>query len=350
MSENQKLKIAYIELDTHPDILSNFYELMRDSEVFEVSYFLSEKISRIFNVQDSAIRIVDVKNVVQVLQQESWDLVVIGTVHRYFNVFSKIVKQFPTAIIVHNLEFSKSSKQNLTSSIVKEDTLYRLKLATKEGLFSMNSVYENAKTLFVLDQKFENSKYEFLPLFYVKSTENQSSDVFKVVIPGAVSQKRRDYKRILKQVLNFKKPTELVLLGKAQGYELKWILETKKQLPNHIHLSYFTEKVPQEHYDSILISGNVLWCPIQIETEFFSQKEWYGKTKLSGNIGDAIKFAKPAVFPKEYQSDFPFIFSEESDVETQLHDVSNSKIDWNSFSKEKVQKELEETLLKAIKI
>lgn len=350
MSENQKLKIAYIELDTHPDILSNFYELMRDSEVFEVSCFLSEKISKIFNVQDSAIRIVDVKNVVQVLQQESWDLVVIGTVHRYFNVFSKIVKQFPTAIIVHNLEFSKSSKQNLTSSIVKEDALYRLKLAMKEGLFSMNSVYEKAKTLFVLDQKFENSKYQFLPLFYVKSTENQISDVFKVVIPGAVSQKRRDYKRILKQVLNFKKPTELVLLGKAQGDELKWILEAKKQLPNQIQTKYFTEKVPQEHYDSILKSANVLWCPIQIETEFFSQKEWYGKTKLSGNIGDAIKFAKPAVFPKEYQSDFPFIFSEESDVETQLQDVSNSKIDWNSFSKEKVQKELEDTLLKAIKI
>lgn len=350
MSENQKLKIAYIELDTHPDILSNFYELMRDSEVFEVSYFLSEKISIIFNVQDSAIRIVDVKNVVQVLQEESWDLVVIGTVHRYFNVFSKIVKQFPTAIIVHNLEFSKSSNQNLTSLIVKEDTLYRLKLATKEGLFSMNSVYENAKTVFVLDQKFENSKYQFLPLFYVKSAETQSSDVFKVVIPGAVSQKRRDYKRILNQVLKFRKPTELVLLGKAQGEELKWILEAKKQLPNHIQIVYFTEKVPQEQYDLILKSANVLWCPVQIETEFFSQKEWYGKTKLSGNIGDAIKFAKPAVFPKEYQSDFPFVFSEKSDVETQLHDVSNSKIDWNSFSKEKVQKELEETLLKVIKI
>ncbi len=350
MSENRKLKIAYIELDTHPDILSNFYELMRDSEIFEVSYFLSAKISKIFNVQNSAIRIVDEKNVVQILQEKPWDLVVIGTVHRYFNVFSKIVKQFPTAIIVHNLEFSKSSKQNLTSSIVKEDALYRLKLATKEGLFSMNSVYENAKTLFVLDQKFENSKYLFLPLFFVKSTNTQNSEVFKVVVPGAVSQKRRDYKRILNQILKFTKPTEFVLLGKSQGEELKWIMETKKHLPNHIQIVYFTEKVPQEHYDSILKSANVLWSPIQIETEFFSQKEWYGKTKLSGNIGDAIKFAKPAVFPKKYQSDFPFIFSEESDIETQLHDVSNSNIDWNSFSKEKVQKALEETLLEAIKI
>ena len=350
MSENHKLKIAYIELDTHPDILSNFYELMRDSEIFEVSYFLSEKISKIFNVQDSAIRIVDAKNLVHILQEKKWDLVVIGTVHRYFNVFSEIVKKFPTSIIVHNLEFSKSSKQNLTTSLVKEDALYRLKLATKEGLFSMNSVYENAKSLFVLDQKFENYKYQFLPLFYVKSIDSQDSNVFKIVIPGAVSQKRRDYKRVLNQIINFKKPTELVLLGKAQGDELKWILEVKNQLPNPIQITYFTEKVPQEHYDLILKSANVLWCPIQIETEFFSQKEWYGKTKLSGNIGDAIKFAKPAVFPKEYQSDFPFIFSEKSDVERQLHEVSNSKIDWSAFSKEKIQKSLEEMLWKAIKI
>jgi hypothetical protein len=38
--------------------------------------------------------------------------------------------------------------------------------------------------------------------------------------------------------------------------------------------------------------ADVLWCPIQQETEFFSHKEIYGTTKMTGNLGDAIKFGK----------------------------------------------------------
>jgi hypothetical protein len=42
--------------------------------------------------------------------------------------------------------------------------------------------------------------------------------------------------------------------------------------------------------------ADVLWCPIQQKTMFFSQEEIYGKTKMTGNLGDAIKFGKQAVF------------------------------------------------------
>jgi hypothetical protein len=57
-------------------------------------------------------------------------------------------------------------------------------------------------------------------------------------------------------------------------------------------------------------TAEVLWCPIQKETRFFGIPEIYGKTKMSGNIGDAIKYAKPAIFPKSYSASYSFIFKE----------------------------------------
>lgn len=348
MSENRKFKIAYIELDTHADILSNFYGLLHDSEIFGVSYFISDKISQQFPVQDSAIRVVNPSNVLQILQNENWDLVIIGTAHRYFNLFSDIITKFPTALIAHNLAFTSISKINLVKSLFKEDFFYRLKLLFKEGLLSVHSVFKNAKVIFVLDEKLGNKQCQFLPVFYIQTTKKSTSGYFTVVVPGAVSQKRRDYKRILNQVSRFGQPTKIILLGKAQGEELRWIEEAKKRVPKHVQLKYFTKKVPQEEYDGLLRSADVLWCPIQIDTEFFSNDEKYGITKVSGNIGDAIKFATPAIFPKAYETNYPFIFSEVSDIESQLHSVSNTTIDWSLFARNTVKERLEYALLKAI--
>jgi hypothetical protein len=76
--------------------------------------------------------------------------VIIGTVHRYFNTFLAITKKYNTAVITHNLNFTKASKFDL-KSIFKGDIIYRLKLWWKEGLF-YSSVYQKSKSLLVLDE------------------------------------------------------------------------------------------------------------------------------------------------------------------------------------------------------
>ena len=92
--------------------------------------------------------------------------------------------------------------------------------------------------------------------------------------------------------------------------------------------------------------ADILWCPIQQETEFFSQKEIYGLTKMSGNIGDAIKFGKLAIFPENYPSKYPFIIPEIQNIEAQL-DVYQKHLEYHfqeKFSKEKVLNQLEKTI------
>ena len=388
-------KIAYIELDTHSEIALNFMELMNDSALFSVDYYFSEKILKTLGLQETDnIKKVSAENILQNLSQyqlpnTKYDLVLIGTVHRYFNVFEKIAEQFNTSIICHNLNFVKASNFDLLSSIFKEDFQYRLKLLLKEGLLRKSKVYQKAKNLLVLDRGFENfvrkplvyaqpDKYKFLPIFYTKFLEKPKNETYTIVIPGAVSQKRRDYEKIIKELKNLElnfdegdfcracpeisgnetfventlsekgssvgttQNLEIIFLGKASGKELEMLQDFEQSKPENISIKYFTEKVPQDVFDNYMQKANILWCPIQQETEFFSQKEIYGITKMSGNIGDAIKYRKLAIFPENYHSKYSFIIPEIENIEEAL--FVKKEVDFSDFSKEKVLKQLEKTI------
>ena len=347
-------RIAYIELDTHAEIALNFMELMNDSKVFSVDYYFSEKILKTLGLQETENKIKsNHQTIFKQLQTKNYDLIIIGTVHRYFNVFEKIAEKFNTSIICHNLNFVKASNLNLLSSIFKEDFQFRLKLLLKEGLLRKSKVYQKAKNLLVLDRGFENfvrkplvyaqsDKYKFLPIFYTKFSEKPNNPIFTIVIPGAVSQKRRDYERVLKSIKIFHFPLEIIFLGKAQGKELEMLQNFEQSKPENISIKYFKEKVPQDVFDDYMQKADVLWCPIQQETGFFSQKEIYGFTKMSGNIGDAVKFGKLAVFPKNYPSKYSFIVPEKGSLGDFL--FTKKDVDFSEFSKEKVLQELEKTI------
>ena len=369
-------KIAYIELDTHAEIALNFMELMNDSKVFSVNYYFSEKILRFFGFAQNDklpenIKKATPENLIQQLSTDNYQLIIIGTVHRSFNVFEKIAEKFNTSIICHNLNFVKASNFNLLSSIFKEDFKYRLKLLLKEGLLRKSNVYQKAKNLLFLDENLTKEKYSNLPLFYTKFFDKPDNETFTIVIPGAVSQKRRDYDKVIKELnnleLNFDnyefrrnemfvennlqekgssvgttQNLEIIFLGKAQGNELEILQNFEQNKPENISIKYFTEKVPQNIFDDYMQKANILWCPIQQETEFFSQKEIYGVTKMSGNIGDAIKFGKLAIFPENYPSKYAFIIPEKVSLEDAL--FVKKEIDFSDFNKEKVLKQLEKTI------
>jgi len=340
-------KIAYIEIDTHAEIALNFMELMNDSKAFSVDYYFSEKILRFFGFAQNDklpenIKKATPENLIQQLSTNNYQLIIIGTVHRYFNVFEKIVEKFNTSIICHNLNFVKVSNFNLLSSVFKEDFQFRLKLLLKEGLLRKSNVYKKAKNLLVLDANLAKNNYKNLPIFYTKFSGKSENETYTIVIPGAVSQKRRDYERVLKSIKIFHFPSEIIFLGKASGKELEMLQDFEQSKPENISIKYFTEKVPQDVFDNYMQKADVLWCPIQQETEFFSQKEIYGFTKMSGNIGDAVKFGKLAVFPENYPSKYSFIIHEKGSLEDFL--FTRKDVDFSEFSKEKVLQELEKTI------
>lgn len=358
-------RIAYIELDTHAEIARNFYELMTDSAEFEVDYYFSNKVLRQLNFKEKEnIILVDPSNLFEILSKNkeekgNYELVIIGTAHRYFNVFCKVAANFNTSIIIHNVNFSRLHSINLLLNIFKKESIYRLKLLLKEGLLSKNKLLKSAKQLFILDKSLENKKggFQFLPLFYSENDEEKISEDICIVIPGGVSQERRDYRSVLFKLENWSNDNinrnsnlEIVFLGKAQNEELNWLKDFKNKNLENVKIIYFEEKVPQDEFDFHMKKATYLWCPLQVSTTFFTNDEQYGISKMSGIIGDAIKYKKIAFVPKNYHSDHSFLVQDQDSLELQLERFSkfNAEDIFDKFEKPKVLSKLNETLNKFI--
>ncbi|CAI8904462.1 hypothetical protein [Chryseobacterium sp. IT-36CA2] len=344
-------KIAYIEIDTHAEVAQAFIDIMEDSQDFSVDYYFSKRVKDQVNHSDEAVFLSDSSMILDQLKGKGYDLVVIGTVHRYFNTFLAITKKYNTAIITHNLNFIKASKLDLMKSIFKGDIIFRLKLWLKEGLFYKSKVYQSSRSLFVLDEALMSERYQFLPLFYTRDFDRAKNEDFVVVIPGGVSQKRRDYTYIFETIQDLKidKSYKFIFLGKASGYELKQIENLSEKLPENIKIIYFSERVSSEEFEKWMQKADVLWCPIQQDTEFFSMKETYGVTKMTGNLGDAIKYGKLAVFPTNYPSGLDFIIPERENILEQLKIISETLFDfYATYNKKDVQKKLEQFLMSLI--
>lgn len=339
--------IAYIEIDTHAEIAQSFMNIMKGSKGFKVDYYFSKKIKDQIREEDEAIFLSDSSMITDQLKTKQYDVIIIGTAHRYFNTFLTIVQKYNTAVITHNLNFPKSSKFNLIKSIFKEDLIYRLKLWWKEGLFYSSKVYKQAKSLLVLDNELSTDGYTFLPLFYTLDCKKAEQDDITIAIPGGVSQKRRDYKFVFKTIQDLKTSEKFafIFLGKAQDKELNTLEELSENLPGNVTIQYFKERVSVDDYDQCMEKADVLWCPIQQQTKFFSQNETYGKTKMTGNVGDAIKYGKLAVFPKDYPSQLDFIIPEKGDIIKQFQELKTQNFDFQKmYSKKTVQQKLEEVL------
>ncbi|BAP30352.1 uncharacterized protein CHSO_1315 [Chryseobacterium sp. StRB126] len=340
-------KIAYIELDTHAEIAHAFMDIMEGSQDFSVDYYFSKRIKDQVSATESNIFLSDSSMILDQLKIKEYDLVIIGTVHRYFNTFLAITNKYNTAVITHNLNFTRASRFDLIKSVFKGDIIYRVKLWWKEGLLYAGKVYQKSKSLVVLDEALVSDRHQFLPLFYTRLFAQSENESLMIVIPGGVSQKRRDYNHIFTSIQKIQsdRKCEFIFLGKAKGYELKQLEHLSSNLPGNVSVTYFSDRVSTEDFEVWMQKANVLWCPIQQETEFFSIKEIYGKTKMTGNLGDSIAYGKLAVFPKNYPSTLNFIVPEKENIFEQLSELTNTHFDFQkSYSRVEVQKRLEQLL------
>ncbi|REC76834.1 hypothetical protein DRF60_13190 [Chryseobacterium elymi] len=346
-------KIAYIEIDTHAEIAQAFMDIMKGSSAFNVDYYFSKKIKDLVAENGETVFLSDSSMIMEQLKLKKYDLIIIGTVHRYFNTFHALVQKYNVSVIVHNMNFSVASKSALMKSVFKGDIIYRLKLWWKEGLFYTSKTYRNAKNLLVLDEELSSDIYKFLPLFYSKNFEKQENSDLTIVIPGGVSQTRRDYHHVFKTILNLKteEKCEFIFLGKAKDSELKQLEKLSQKLPHNVSIQYFSDRVSHDDFEKWMQNADVLWCPIQQKTEFFNREEIYGLTKMTGNLGDAIKYGKTAVFPKDYPSKLEFIVPEADNIMKQFKTLKNMRFDFQeSYSKKLVLKKLEDVLSGLISI
>lgn len=118
-----------------------------------------------------------------------------------------------------------------------------------------------------------------------------------IIIPGAVSFSRRDYKALIpKNGEKYKAHIKFIILGnihKADGQNIQYIIKEHKIEKNFI---FFNQFVPEEIFYSYICQGDYIMPLIHPHKTVYAK---YLTEKISGTYNLAIAFQKPMLCPTE---------------------------------------------------
>lgn len=302
-----KKKIAILEFETHSNLLLQWNSLLYDSELFEVEFILSSAIHQQVKNEISNCIILDIISI-NSFDFSKYNLIIINTLHRNFDLFSSIFKNNKILLIVHNLNFYfKTNQPNFLKLFFLYDwkmKYYLLKLMIKERIYQQKKIIFNSTFFGYLgnsNQKITN--LHSIPLHFNLFDNFIEKKEILICIPGSVEQKRKDYLsaiELLKKINPISK-LHFVFLGKVKENKLRIQLEnisiTNKK---NLRISYFTSRVNQEDFERFMMDLDFVFCPIHPKTDFYLQEEFYGKTKVSGAEFDCITYGKPIILPDFY--------------------------------------------------
>lgn len=127
----------------------------------------------------------------------------------------------------------------------------------------------------------------------------------KIVIPGSIDERRRDYSIVKELLDNAKRENidiEICLLGAFTPPHCENIYEYSKNYLTHSSnlRIFYGEIVNQQEYDITIQQSHFVLMPIRPKVSIHDGIiEEYGKTICTGNIGDVIRHAKPFFVPKK---------------------------------------------------
>lgn len=125
----------------------------------------------------------------------------------------------------------------------------------------------------------------------------------RLVVPGSVDRERRDYDevfRLLDQAEKEMLRLDVILLGAPSGEYGEAIISRanrRKSVYTGIY-SYSVGTVPMNEFDRQMRRSHFVFIPAVKESYAYDHtREIYGESKTSGNIFDAVKYARPLIYP-----------------------------------------------------
>lgn len=128
----------------------------------------------------------------------------------------------------------------------------------------------------------------------------------KIVVPGTVSYKRKNYEPIFEALgalnkVSTRQKIKVTFLGLSDERQAgKKLEELANEMNDHMEIEHFPFFVPQQNFDKIMRKANFLLLPIAERKESGAVYESYGYSTVSGCISDMVKFGKPALLPAFY--------------------------------------------------
>lgn len=145
----------------------------------------------------------------------------------------------------------------------------------------------------------------FVPTIYRETDEVNKNKKTTIVVPGNISPSRRNYNLILDLFKYIAEPNghlQLKFLGRAVNDRGEKIIETCEDLSREgYNVSWANNWVPFEQFHREIHQSDIILAPLVREFNEFGVTEFYGKSKGSGCIADALRNGKAIVLPSHFQ-------------------------------------------------
>lgn len=251
------------------------------------------------------------QEIISYCNREQVDLLSFSPIFSHFESVLRIAEEarVPTAITIHNLNYwfnarfrtwkyykQRRLKQRLLEAfdhiVVDEGLLTYLK-NERPRLFRKHSFLAVPFTLF----------HERGPLRHKRSPDEQGR--LKVVLPGSIYQESRNYQAVLEVIERFameKSAITFSFAGPAIGEHGRQVVERLEQV-NQRHAGiaiHYPLEIPatSDLFEREMETADVLLSPLNAVFDALGTREYYGKTKVTGAIGDMITYQLPGIIPE----------------------------------------------------
>jgi glycosyltransferase involved in cell wall biosynthesis len=147
------------------------------------------------------------------------------------------------------------------------------------------------------------------------------SEPVRVAVPGRITNKIRDYDRVLEACEElfpeYNTDIEILLLGTPRGEEGRQIIKRASDLSSRGYNitvndeetvsinAHDIEWIPMEKFHNLLRSCDVFLNPLQLveERPLGIPNEYRGESKATGIIFDSLRHGRPLILPEEFVLD-----------------------------------------------
>ena len=318
----KKKNIGILEYHYHTKYLYTMAKIVKTKDtnvtIFTTPDLLSKLKTYIKNISDYEI-VLKKKNEslnsflkrVEKICNEKIDLLFVNTIQETILDLPRFIGFKPKCkmiLTIHSVNswFSMKPELDLKKIFRTVDTNLSkplIKLFILSRFDGINVIYPPIKDHIEKNIDYKKPVYKIPFGFHEKGKDiGKKSDKILFVVPGQIEEHRRDYDTVLDAFEKNGKKAGLILLGYPVGnYGKKILKKCEKLKEKGFDIKYYDSFVPEEEYNNIMKKSDFLVFPIKIQSLGLGvTKEYYGLTKGSAAVFEAIQYGKPMIVPDNF--------------------------------------------------
>jgi glycosyltransferase involved in cell wall biosynthesis len=238
-----------------------------------------------------------------IIIQEDIDLFFLNSVYSSYNKYASFIKKAKTRTVLTLHNINSWLKPNTTGIESYIEKLMKKKMLN--NVSGINVLGDELRNYFL---SVSDLKKPVLTLPYciyeIRQVEETLDNTLKLVIPGSIDSRRRDYFNVLaafEKIFEEFSDLSLYILGKPIGKFGSEVLEICRKLKAEgKNIKFCEDFVPQDEFERVMSSCDAIISPVNKYMFIGKDREEYGVSKATGATFDMIRYAKPGIVPSEF--------------------------------------------------